>query len=86
MHTEIDLGGAVIYFCDTPPEYPVKTGDNIAISVAFDDLESAKAAYEALKEGGDVNMELQETFWSKCFGSLTDKFGINWQVTLVDNQ
>jgi PhnB protein len=27
-------------------------------------------------------MELQETFWSKLFGSLTDKFNINWNISL----
>lgn len=27
-------------------------------------------------------MDLQETFWSKCYGLLTDKFGINWQFSL----
>lgn len=26
-------------------------------------------------------MELQETFWSKCYGSVTDKFGIPWQLS-----
>lgn len=26
-------------------------------------------------------MELQETYWSKCYGSLKDKFGIAWQLS-----
>jgi PhnB protein len=30
-------------------------------------------------------MELQETFWSKCYGSLKDKFGIEWQLS-YDNE
>lgn len=25
-------------------------------------------------------MELQDVFWGSYFGSLTDKFGINWMV------
>jgi PhnB protein len=30
-----------------------------------------------MKEGGKVIMELQETFWSKCYSAVTDKYGIN---------
>ena len=82
MHAQFELGGASIMFCDTPPEYPVTTGDNITIMAEFDSADAAKSAFDALKEGGKVSMELQETFWSKCFGSLTDKFGINWHISI----
>lgn len=82
MHAQFELGGEIVMLCDTPPEYPVKSGENIAIMVEFDDTDTAKAAFEALKEGGEVGMEIQETFWSKCFGSLTDKFGINWNISI----
>ena len=82
MHAQFEVGGEMIMLCDTPPEYPVKAGDNIGIMAEFDDAETAKAAFAILKEGGQVNMELQETFWSKCFGSLTDKFGIGWNISI----
>ena len=82
MHAQFELGGEMLMFCDTPPDYPVKAGDNIAIMAEFDDAATAKKAFEALKEGGEVGMELQETFWSKCFGSLTDKFGLNWNISI----
>jgi PhnB protein len=26
-------------------------------------------------------MPLQETFWSPAYGQITDKFGIEWQVS-----
>lgn len=81
MHAQITLGGGAIYLCDMPPQSPVTAGDNIAIMIDFDDMAAAKAAFAALRDGGEVAMELQETFWSKCFGSLTDKFGIIWQFS-----
>lgn len=84
MHAQIDLPGAALMFCDSPPESPMAVGDNIAIMVAFDDLESIKSAFAALSVGGKVEMELQETFWSKCYGALKDAFGINWQISLVE--
>ena len=81
MHAQFELGGEVVMLCDTPPEYPVTPGNNIAIMAEFDNAETVKKVFEALKKGGEVGMEIQETFWSKCFGSLTDKFGINWNIS-----
>ena len=82
MHAQFELGGEIIMFADMPPEYAVKNGTNIAIMAEFDKIETAKNVFEALKEDGKVDMELQETFWSKCFGSLTDKFGVIWNISI----
>ena len=82
MHAQFTLGGGMVMLCDTPPEYPVQIGNNIGIMVEFNNADTAKAAFEVLREGGKVDMEMQETFWSKCFGSLTDKFGITWNISI----
>jgi len=82
MHAQFELDGAVVMLCDMPPGYPAKIGNNIGIMAEFDNVGSATAAFNALKEGGAVDMELQETFWSKCFGALTDKFGIHWNISI----
>jgi len=82
MHAQFDIGGETVMLCDVPPEHPVKFGENIAIMVEFDDKESAAKAFGVLKTGGEVGMELQKTFWSELFGSLTDKFGINWNISI----
>lgn len=36
--------------------------------------------YESLQEGGEVDMPLQETFFSPGYGSVTDKFGVTFQI------
>jgi len=82
MHAQFDLRGEMVMLCDMPPESPAKIGDNIAIMAEFDDVDTAKAAFNALKEGAEIGMEMQETFWSKCFGSLTDQFGITWNISI----
>lgn len=38
----------------------------------------ARAGRHGLPDGGKIEMPLQEMFWRDYFGSLTDKFGINW--------
>ena len=40
-----------------------------------------KRVFDALADGGSVFMPLGETFWSPCFGMVTDRFGISWMVT-----
>jgi len=82
MHAQFELGGEVMMFCDYPPGESVKAGTNIAIMAEFDSVDEATAAFNGLREGGKVDMEMQETFWSKWFGSLTDKFGIIWNISI----
>jgi len=82
MHAQFEVDGQMIMLCDMPPESPVKIGENFAIMAEFDSTDKAKSAFEALKDSGEVSMEIQETFWSKCFGSLTDKFGVSWNISI----
>ncbi|MCL2634119.1 MAG: VOC family protein [Oscillospiraceae bacterium] len=83
MHAQFDIQeGVTVMLCDYPPNESVNVGTNIALMAEFDSVDSATSAFNALKEGGAVIMELQETFWSKLFGSLTDKFGIIWNISI----
>ncbi|WP_249671271.1 VOC family protein, partial [Bacillus thuringiensis] len=76
MHTRLSVFGIRIMFSDTFPGSPFSVGNNVTLAVVSDDEEQMRAAFDKLKDGGKVTMELQDTFWSKCYGSLTDKFGI----------
>jgi PhnB protein len=52
----------------------------MCINVALDDTGEAKRVYDALSEGGDVQMPLGETFFSPAFGMCMDRFGQPWMV------
>ena len=39
-------------------------------------------AFDALTAGGTVQMPLTRTFWSPCFGMVTDRFGVGWMVAV----
>ena len=82
MHTQLTIHGSTVMLSDVPPNMPFTVGNNISLVIVSDDLEAIKQSFAKLKAGGTVVMELQETFWSKCYGMLTDKFGINWQFSL----
>ncbi|MFC5648386.1 VOC family protein [Paenibacillus solisilvae] len=79
MHTRLNIDGSNVMFSDVFPGMPFVEGNNISLSVVSTDLDQMKSYFHKLKEGGKVNMELQETFWSKCYGNLKDQFGIEWQ-------
>ncbi len=81
MHTRLSILGSTVMFSDTFPGSPFTIGNNVTLAVVSDDEVQLRQAFEGLKEGGKVTMELQETFWSKCYGSLTDKYGIEWQIS-----
>jgi len=44
------------------------------------DEADAKRRFNALAEGGQVNLPLSETFFAKSFGMVADRFGLNWMV------
>ena len=81
MHTRLNISGSNVMFSDTFPGSPFIQGNNISLAFVGKNEEEIRSAFDKLKEGGSVGMELQETFWSKCYGSLKDKFGIEWQFS-----
>ena len=56
--------------------------DGFSLSLAVPAEAEAKRAFAALSAGGQVKMPLTKTFWSPCFGMLTDRFGIGWMVSV----
>jgi PhnB protein len=81
MHTRLNIDGSNVMFSDVFPGTSFVAGNNISLAFVNTDEEKIRSVFHKLKEGGTVNMELQETFWSKCYGSLKDQFGIEWQLS-----
>lgn len=82
MHTYLEIGGSKLMFSDNYPGAPFRQGNNFTIAYITHDEQAIRNAFQQLKEGGTVELELQEMPWSKCYGSLVDKFGIGWQFNL----
>lgn len=85
MHTFLVINGTKVMFSDVFPGMPFTEGNNISLTYVSKDKDQIVSLYNKLKEGGKIDMELQETFWSKCYANLTDKFGIPWQLS-VENE
>ncbi|MCR8641659.1 VOC family protein [Paenibacillus sp. N1-5-1-14] len=81
MHANLKICGSSVMFSDVFPGRPFTHGNNITVAIVHDNVEELQSYFHKMKAGGTIEMELQETFWSKCYGSLVDKFGINWQFS-----
>ncbi|MFF2290243.1 VOC family protein [Peribacillus butanolivorans] len=80
MHTRLNIEGSNVMFSDVFPGMPFVEGNNISLAVVNKNMDEIKSIFNKLKEGGTVVMDLQETFWSKLYGQVTDRFGIIWQL------
>ena len=87
MHVGLVLpDGEMIMASDTMPGMGPRRveGNNISISVHPGSKQEADRVFKALTEGGTITMPIADQFWGDYFGSLTDRFGINWMVNYTD--
>jgi PhnB protein len=78
IHATLVVGNTRLQGSDPAPgSYESPRGFTITLNPSADD---AERLFTALAEGGIVGMPLQETFWARRFGVLTDRFGIPWTI------
>ena len=51
-----------------------------ALSLSAKDEADADRMFDALADGGQVQMPLGKTFFSPRFGMVADRFGMGWMV------
>lgn len=81
MHASFHVGESQIMASDGCGEAPGFRGFMLSISVPTE--ADADRYFNALSPGGTVIMPLTKTFWSKRFGMLKDKFGMEWMINVV---
>lgn len=79
LHAALMVGDAMIMASDDPDMSGPPSGTYIHHEAA--DVDAAKRAFEALAEGGQVEMDFGETFWSPGFGACADRWGTLWMVS-----
>jgi len=83
MHVRLPiLGGHLLMGTDAPESMgmTLNQGNNVYISLHPDTRDEADTLFAALSEGGDVEMPMEDQFWGDYFGSIVDKFGVNWMI------
>lgn len=81
MHAAIMVGDALLMASDDMPGKH-KTPASTHVHFSLLDFPSAETAFSALAEGGEVTMPFQKTFWTPGFGSLVDKWGTPWMISV----
>jgi PhnB protein len=82
LYTSLPINGSNIMFADNTPGLPFVKGNNVTLVYGSKNVEDIQTFFARLKAGGTVHMELQTTFFSPCYGMLTDKYGLMWHFSL----
>ena len=86
MHVALPiLAGHVIMGSDAPESmgFKVNRGNNVYINLEPDTRAETDRLFAALGAGGKVEQPLQEMFWGAYWGSLTDRFGVQWMFNCM---
>jgi len=79
MHAQFNIGDTLIMAadgrCTGKPSF-----QGITLSISVPTEAEADKYFNALAEGGQVQMPLAKTFFSPRFGMVADKFGVTWMV------
>lgn len=78
MHSSFRIGGNLMMASDGCDDKSTLHGFKLALSVASE--EEAHKAFNALANGGTIEMPLTATFWSPCYGMVKDRFHVKWMV------
>ena len=79
MHSALKIGDTVVMASDGFCSGKANFG-GFSLSYPATDEADAKRRFQALAEGGQVQMPLAETFFARAFGNVIDRFGVSWMV------
>jgi len=80
MYAGVPFENMVLMCMDVPTDYPLIIGTNISPTLSFADKREVRRVFRALAKEGTIHTDLSQTFFSELYGSVTDQFGINWQI------
>jgi PhnB protein len=79
MHASFQIGDSAVLAsdgrCSGQQSY-----QGFALSLTVKNEAEAQRVFNALGDGGQVQMPLAKTFFSPSFGMVADRFGIGWMV------
>ena len=78
MHASFRIGETRVMAADDCQGKPTFGG--FSQCIVLSEEAQAQRHFAGLSEGGEVVMPLQKTFYSPCFGMLTDRFGVMWMI------
>ncbi|TMW71455.1 VOC family protein [Alteribacter natronophilus] len=86
LHARFRKGPLYFMVSDAFPGSPVTTGNHVALVLEMETEEEIHHYYDRLRGGGEVLMELQDTFWGATYAKVKDRFGRIWDLNLEKQQ
>lgn len=83
MHIALKIGDNLVLHATDALEsmgHPLTVGNNFNLMVEVSSKAEADKFFNALSAGGQIGMPMEDTFWGDYYGSLTDRFGIQWMI------
>ncbi len=79
VHARMKIGDTILMGADIPPDrfMPMRSA---YLSLIVNSSEDAERIYALLKEGGEIFMPMEETFYAFRFAMLRDRFGTSWMI------
>lgn len=82
MHSSFTAPGVAFYASDGMSDKKIDPDEgNISLCLDAPDAATGDKTFRALSDGGKVTQPLQDAFWGGRFGSVQDRFGIEWLMT-----
>jgi PhnB protein len=79
MHARLKIGQAAVMAsdgrCTGKPSF-----QGFALSISAANAAEADRVFNALADGGQIQMPMGKTFFSPRFGMVADRFGVSWMV------
>jgi PhnB protein len=79
MHACITINGAPVMLSDGRVQNNPKF-EGFSLSLDAKEPADGDRMFDALAQGGKVQMPMGETFFAKRFGMVADRFGIGWMI------
>ena len=83
MHASLK-GGAVNLMASDSGKASAKAA-KVELSLGGTDETEMRKIFDALAQDGQVRMPLAKQFWGDIFGSVSDKYGVDWMMNIGSN-
>jgi PhnB protein len=80
MHAALTVGDELLMGADEPSGEFGGAVRGMCLNYDAPDAAEATRVFDALADGGQVQMAMGETFFSPAYGMCTDRFGTPWMV------
>src|SRR4051794_18643789 len=80
-HAALKIGDTLLMASDVMDPATFEAPRSMYVCWSAPDATEGKRVFDALADGGGVEMPFGETFFSPGYGIAVDRFGIPWMVT-----